>query len=98
MTHRLRLLQSARTEINEAAEWYETQTEGMGPEFLRDFDIVAERLKRYPEAYQIARGTVRRAPMGRFPYNIYYRLYGDEIVMLACVHQKRDPSYWLSRV
>jgi plasmid stabilization system protein ParE len=33
----------------------------------------------------------------RFPYGIYYRLYPDSIVIVACMHGRRDPKRWQSR-
>ena len=40
---------------------------------------------------------IRRSLIRRFPYSLLYRVDPDEIVILAVMHQKRHPAYWLSR-
>jgi plasmid stabilization system protein ParE len=40
---------------------------------------------------------IRRSLIRRFPYSLLYRVDADEIVVLAVMHQKRHPAYWLSR-
>jgi hypothetical protein len=35
---------------------------------------------------------VRRAILRRFPYLLYFGLSGDEVVLLACLHGRRDPT------
>jgi len=40
----------------------------------------------YPERYRGA----RRALLRRFPYVLWYRSYDTFVVVLACVHGKRD--------
>jgi plasmid stabilization system protein ParE len=37
------------------------------------------------------------ALLRRFPYGIYYRIYPDSIVIVACMHGRRDPKRWQSR-
>ncbi len=33
----------------------------------------------------------------RFPYSIYYRMEGNEVVVLGVLHIRRDPKEWQSR-
>lgn len=39
----------------------------------------------------------RQALVRRFPYRVLYRLLGEEIVVVACFHARRDPSNWKLR-
>ena len=94
----IRLRPKAHSEIDEASRWYGSKDRLLGIDFLQEIDAVFARLREHPDAYQIARGIVRRAPIKRFPYNIFYRLYDNEVIVLACVHQHRDPAIWPSRV
>src|SRR2546422_3386717 len=41
----------------------------------------------YPERYRGARRVLLR----RFPYVLWYRSYDIFVVILACIHGKRDP-------
>lgn len=72
-------------------DWYDTQRQGLRTEFR---DVVDEAIARiadnplmYPERYRGA----RRAVVRRFPYVLWYRWYDTFVVVLACVHGKRDP-------
>ena len=41
-------------------------------------------------------GAVRRLVVRRFPYAVYFREVGDEIVVLA-IHGRQDPKRWQER-
>ena len=41
---------------------------------------------------------MRRLLVKRFPYQLIYRVEGDEIVIYAVAHQKRRPGYWRKRI
>jgi len=51
MTRKIRLRRVARTEVDEAAGWYDEQRDGLGAEFLADFRTISERIRERPEAY-----------------------------------------------
>ena len=48
---------------------------------------IAENPLAYPERYRGARRTLLR----HFPYVLWYRPFDNFVVVLACVHGKRDP-------
>ncbi len=50
-----------------------------------------------PEAYPILHRNTRRIRLRRFPYGLFYRLYPDMIVIVACMHARRDPVRWKHR-
>jgi plasmid stabilization system protein ParE len=78
---------AAAADIDDAFLWYEGQRAGLG------HDGIAEHPLRYP----VIRRNTRRALLRRFPYAIYYRVYGDVIVVVACMHGRRDPRRWQVR-
>ena len=89
----------AARELRAAVRWYETQRTGLGAEFLDAAEAALGLVRARPEA-----GTVvsedrrtRRALVGRFPYQIVYRLRPTEIVVVAVAHLKRRPGYWTER-
>jgi hypothetical protein len=45
----------------------------------------------------LQRATRRALIPRRFPYGLFYRVYGDTIVIVACLHAKRDPRQWQRR-
>jgi plasmid stabilization system protein ParE len=86
----------AEDEALEAQEWYETRRSGLGKEFAEAVDETIGRIVENPLAYMRAYKETRRAVLTRFPYAVYYRLAGDDLVVLA-VHGRQHQSRWQSR-
>jgi plasmid stabilization system protein ParE len=87
----------AAAEIEEAVVWYEAQFLGLGSEFFRTVEGAIATIQRNPYQYQIVRGDIRRALLRRFPYKILYTIREDEILIVACSRQRRDPKRWMNR-
>ncbi len=53
---------------------------------------VADRVNRYPNSFQnfSDRPGVRRAPLQRYPYLMFYKVIADEVVILRIMHGARD--------
>ena len=86
----------AEDEVLEAREWYEARRSGLGKEFAQAVDETVSRIIEHPLAYQRAHKETRRAVLSRFPFAVYYRIAGEEVVVQA-VHGRQDPSRWRSR-
>ncbi len=54
------------------------------------------RICEQPFAFQRAHDETRRGVLARFPYAVYFRLAGDDVVVLA-VHGRQDPRRWQSQ-
>ena len=72
--------------------------EGHGLLFGDAVDAAGNQLVEFPRSGQMLRGGFRRILLDRFPYQLIYRVEGDEIVIYAVAHQKRRPGYWRKRV
>ena len=88
---------AAAAEIDEAYLWYESQRTGLGEEFLAEVNRELERIGEMPELYAVLRRDTRRAMLSRFLYSLLYRLVGEEVIVVACFHGKRDPRRWHER-
>ncbi len=89
---------AAASDIEDAYRWYESQRAGLGDEFLAALRLAQDRLLEHPEAYPVLLRDTRRALIPeRFPYGLFYRIYGDMIVVVACMHANRDPRRWQRR-
>ncbi|MGH7194356.1 MAG: type II toxin-antitoxin system RelE/ParE family toxin [Candidatus Saccharimonadales bacterium] len=98
----LRMLAEAKAEVRLAANWYETEREGLGGDFVADVNLALDAIEPAPEIYpQIetarTKRNVRRYLLHRFPYMLIYELWQDEIVVVAVGHTSRRPNYWLRR-
>lgn len=85
----------AEDEVLEAREWYETRRSGLGTEFAQAVDEIISRIVENPLSYQRAYKDTRRAVLSRFPYVVYYRLAGENMVVVA-VHGRQHQSRWQS--
>ena len=88
---------SARAELAEAFSWYEARAVGLGHEFLRTVQVAFRALERSPELGAIAIDDIRRMPLERFPYVIYYVMRPSGLAVIAVIHGRRHPRRWQSR-
>ncbi|HEX8500342.1 MAG TPA: hypothetical protein VF659_07105 [Pyrinomonadaceae bacterium] len=97
MTYRVVVRPEAAREIQEAFDWYEGRSEGLGLEFLRAADACLAGVRRNPDAFQSVHAQVRRALLRKFPYAPFYLLDDDAVVVLARFHVRRSPADWQRR-
>ncbi len=98
MTHAIVIRRAAAADIDEAHGWSESQCRGLGRDFLDEVDTCLARIADRPEAYPIIEHDARRALLHRFPYSVYFRIRGNDVRILAVVHQNRAPRTWQRRV
>lgn len=89
--------EDAEDELNDAADFYDLESPGLGISFLDDIQKAIEDIVLFPEAGPLAKGRVRRRFLRKFPYTVIYSLRETEIRILAVAHQKRRPFYWHER-
>ena len=88
---------AAAADIDEAFLWYEGQRPGLGHEFLAAAQTLVDAIADHPLRYPVIRRNTRRALLRRFPYAIYFRNYDEVIVVVACMHGRRNPRRWQAR-
>ena len=88
----------ANQELNDATAFYESELPGLGKRFKNDVRKSAERLSRYPKAWSVERGEIRKCLLHRFPYKLLYSIEQDHILVIAVSHQHRKPDYWINRL
>ena len=57
-----------------------------------------ERVNKNPLHYQEVHLQVRRALVHRFPYGIFYVVMENRIIVIAVLHEARNPERWQSRI
>ena len=82
----------ARIELLDAQAWYEAHAAGLGLEFARAFEAALQSARRHPAGFAEVEEGCRRVVLRRFPYSLYYRATGDELLVLAVFHHRRPPS------
>ena len=89
---------AAAADIQDGFQWYELQRPGLGEEFLAALRQTRDPVVEHPEAFPVLLRDTRRALIPRrFPYGLLYRVYGETMVVVACMHAKRDPRRWQRR-
>ena len=89
--------EAAEEDIREAFEWGETQSPGLGAEFLRCLDACLSLVGRQPEIFPVVHRLSRMALVRRFPYLVIYRVTPDFISIIAVMHGSRHPRQWRGR-
>jgi toxin ParE1/3/4 len=87
----------AEEDINDAFLWYESQSIGLGTEFIRSIDASFSSIIRNPSMYAKIHHTIRRALVRRFPYGVFYILDNNTIIILSVMHIRRHPRRWQNR-
>ena len=93
----------ARQELDEAVDWYEAATPGLGGDFFDEIEAAiadaCEGPRRSPLFPGIAPALgVRRRVLRRFPYSVAWIVETENIVIVAIAHARRRPGYWLDRL
>lgn len=98
MSYRLLIKPEAELDLEDAYNWYEQQSRGLGSEFIRVVDASLANIQLNPLAYPLIYKQVRRKLVRRFPYAIFYLVNKDTIAIIAVFHAQRDPKQWQKRV
>ncbi len=91
MSFTLKLLPSAISDIQQAYDWYEEQSEGLGERFFDTVEHCLSDLTKYP-FYQVRYNEVRCLPIPVFPYMLHFTV--DEnlqiIFVSSILHTKKS--------
>jgi plasmid stabilization system protein ParE len=97
MTYLVRFHIEAESEMNEAVDYLNGESPGLGEIFLNDIQHAIDLITSYPEIAPVIKGRVRRKLLRKFPYSLIYSVKGEEIRILAVMHQHGRPFHWRRR-
>lgn len=87
----------AELDAEDISNWYENVLPGLGMSFLENYIQVLQNIQRNAQyCFNVGNGY-RRANINRFPYNVYFSIEGNKAIILAIMHQHRDPEEWQKR-
>jgi len=85
----------AQAEHLQTIRFYESRSQGLGGDDLREFEALMQRVLSRPHRYRIERKPdIRRASLLRFPHKVIYRERFDSVEVLAVAHHRQRPGYW----
>ncbi|MBU1614144.1 type II toxin-antitoxin system RelE/ParE family toxin [bacterium] len=94
----IRFLKIAQVELDETVDYYNSESPGLGDEFLLEVLDTLKRIKQFPNAWHPFTKKARRCQTRRFPYGIVYQILETEILIVAVAHLHRKPDYWHNRI
>jgi toxin ParE1/3/4 len=87
----------AERELNDAAQYYEVERPDLGKAFITEVQRCTQEVVDHPLAGAVVGTVVRRRMCQRFPYALLYAVNDEEIRILAVMHVRRRPGYWVGR-
>ena len=99
MNYEIFINPDALQDISKAKEWYESESYGLGDEFVNEVDQTIRSLQNPIVDHKAVFKDHRRVLMDKFPYSIYYRRdVNNRIVRIIAVqHEKRSPDIVMRR-
>jgi hypothetical protein len=90
---KLRILASAKIDLEEGSRFYEAQSAGLGDYFITSVGADIESLRLYAGTHPIAYKEFHRSLCRIFPFAIYYLISADTAIVNAVVDCRRDPAW-----
>jgi plasmid stabilization system protein ParE len=98
MIDRVLFTPEAEDDVAFSYNWYEGHEPGLGEDFLRCIEACVQGIQRQPEMYPVAIDEFRRAPIRRFPFEIFYEPTSECITIYSVFHCSQDPQKWRERL
>ncbi len=95
---RIRFLEIAAIELDEAIRYYNCEAPGLGDDFLTEVLKSLDLIARFPKSWHPCSKRTRRCQTRRFPYGVIYQIRAAEILIIAIAHLHRRPDYWRDRI
>ena len=90
-------LEHASIELDNAIEYYNIQSTGLGEKFLDEVLENIELILHFPQLWSQNSENTRKAVLRKFPFNLIYSMHKNKIFIIAVAHQNREPDYWIDR-
>lgn len=81
-------------QIEEILGYYKNIDAEICLKFQEELNILVKNLEDQPNIYQFRYKDFKRVNFFKFPFAIFYKIINKEVVIVSCLHQHRDPTYW----
>ncbi|BET69342.1 hypothetical protein ASA1KI_42600 [Opitutales bacterium ASA1] len=88
---KVRILRSAIEDLAEGRRFYDRQSEGVGDYFFDTLFSEIDSLALYGGTHRVI-WDYHRLLSRRFPYAVYYRVIGDEVLVHRVLDCRQDPK------
>lgn len=87
----------AEADLTEAFRWYEAWRVGLGAELIDEAGLAFSRIAENPLRPRALHRDTRRVHLRRFPYLVLYVARGDQVFVIAVLHERRSPRLFRAR-
>jgi len=94
---KITFLEEAKDELDQAIEYYDLQSPGLGQQFLQEILNTLDRVASFPQAWHPLSENTRRCQTVRFPYGLIYAVLENEILIISVSNLHREPNHWKNR-
>ncbi len=98
MEYRIVILPDATIDFEKSIEWYDNINPSLAKQFIVEIETTISFISKNPLLFQYDYGTFKSVNTSKFLFKIVYRINGDEIVIVAIFHHKRNPKILYSRI
>lgn len=97
MSYSVTIRQEAEQDLASHFNYYEEIRTGLGHDFLLCVEEALEKIQRNPEIYHEVYKGLRRIPVRRFPYRLFFLTQDIQIIVTAVFHVRKNPETWEKR-
>ena len=94
---KITFLEEAKYELDEAIDYYDLQSPGLGQQFLQEILNTLDRVASFPQAWHPLSENTKRCQTTRFPYGLIYSVLENEILIISVSNLHREPTHWQHR-
>jgi toxin ParE1/3/4 len=94
MSHPIVLSADAVLDIDEAVEYYNSRSYGLGFEFADTLDSYFRKIGQLPTASAVRYNNIRVKPVDTFPYTIHFIIAEeDQVIILRVFNTNQKPTW-----
>jgi len=95
---KIKFLDEAKIELDDAYDYYENQEVGLGDQFMSEVLSGLDRIVNFPKAWHPLSNNIRRCQMRIFPYGLIYTIIEKETLIISVSNLLRKPTHWKDRL
>ncbi len=97
--YKLKIDTDALLDIQEATNWYNNQSKGLGSRFQKQVVFQINSLKINPTNYSVRYSDVHCMIINKFPFMVHYNINQKELLVevFSVIHTSRNPTIWIKK-
>ena len=98
MGYKVIITKESKSDVAEIVTWYSEISEELANKFLSEMDAELNKIAEYPLLFSTVTQSIYRGRLRTFPYNIFFKILSDTILIGGIIHQKRHSRVWKKRL